>query len=259
MRILITGASKGLGKEFALYAASLGHDLVLVARDKQLMIELKQTIEKEYHVKVNIFVYDLSVKSSALKLYEIIKHNNLEIDCLINNAGFGLQGEFASTKLQTNVDMIELNIVNLVELTHLFLNDFLRENKGKIMNVSSIASLCPGPLEATYFATKAFVSSFSYAIWEEIKHSNVTITTLLPGALKTNFEKNANLTNTKLFAKTKEPKDVAIKAFNAMLKGKRRILTGTPLSTRFGLWLTKFTPMSWTLKIVYNLQKKQDL
>ena len=179
---LITGASSGIGKELAYIHAKKGGDLIIVARNIDKLNILKSALEDKYAIVVHINQKDLTKSTATKEIYEEVKKANIQVDYLINNAGFGGLGKFNERDLQEDVAMINLNITALTSLTHYFLQDFVAQNKGKILNVSSTASFMPGPLQAVYFATKAYVTSFTNAIAEELKNTNITVTNLMPGA-----------------------------------------------------------------------------
>lgn len=254
---LITGASSGIGKEFAKLHASRGGDLVVVARRKDKLNELKKELENKYRIKVMVIVKDLSLRNSAQEIYDEVKNANIKIDYLINNAGFGGRGEFHIRSMEQDIQMIEVNVITLTRLTKLFLPDFVKRGDGRILNVSSTAAIMPGPLQAVYYATKAYVTSFSNAVWQEIKGTGVTITTLMPGAMDTGFAKASDMSNTPLFAKTVSPVDVAKDGYEGMLKGKLNVISGvTPLQRMF-LALAPFTPKKIMMKQIYEMQKEK--
>ncbi|PKP00754.1 MAG: short-chain dehydrogenase, partial [Bacteroidetes bacterium HGW-Bacteroidetes-9] len=161
--ILITGASSGIGKEIANIHAERGGDLVIVARSKDKLDQLKAELESKHSVKVTVIVKDLGLPDAPKEIYDEVKKTGIEIDYLVNNAGFGGLGKFHQREWEQDLAMINLNIVALTALTRLFLPDFVKRNSGRILNVSSTASLMPGPLQAVYFASKAYVTSFSNA------------------------------------------------------------------------------------------------
>lgn len=219
MKALITGASGGLGIEIAKELASKGIDLVLVARDKKKLEELA----KEFSVNVDVVSMDLSSTFNCTKLYNKYKDEN--IDIIINNAGFGVHGFFTETKLDKELDMIDLNIKAVQTLTKLFLRDMKEKNFGYILNVSSTAAYLPGPLMASYYASKAYVMSFSEAINTELRKekSSVYVGVLAPGPIDTNFQEKAGI---KLSAKPMKSADVAKIAIKGMLTKKRVIIPG---------------------------------
>ena len=188
MKVLITGASSGMGRDMAKYLYSFGYDLYLVAKDKS-----KLDNEFKGYDRVHTYSYNLINEEECVKLYKKLKDEN--IDILINNAGFGDAGNFSITSLDKDMDMIDLNVKAYHILTKLFLRDFVKRNYGRILNVASMAGFMPGPYMATYYATKSYVLNLTLAIYEELKqmNSNVKISVLCPGPVKTNFNKIANV------------------------------------------------------------------
>ncbi|MEG2705693.1 SDR family NAD(P)-dependent oxidoreductase, partial [Lactococcus sp.] len=166
MTALITGASSGIGRDIAIILSKMGYDLILVARRKERLEELKEQLQ----TKVTIISLDISSTFNCMKLYNKVKKE--DIDILINNAGFGLFGKFDETKLDSELDMIDLNIKTVHTLTKLFMKDFKKKDKGYILNVASAASFLPGPLMATYYATKAYVLRITQALYEELKQDD---------------------------------------------------------------------------------------
>lgn len=254
-RALITGASSGIGRELAKIHASQGGDLVIVARSEDKLQALKAEIEKQYKVKVTIIVKDLSRVESCQEIYAELKKANLEIDYLINNAGFGGVGKFHELDLQTQINMINLNMTSLTVLSHLFLNDFVKRNSGKILNVSSTASFMPGPLQAVYYATKSYVQFLSNAISEELSETNITVTNLMPGATETGFGAISGMDKTSLFNKTASAYTVALDGYNGMIEGKLDVISGVPASLMMQLKLVPFVPKKFLLKQVKKMQE----
>ena len=252
---LITGASSGIGKELAAIHAKRKSDLILVARREDKLIEVKDDLEKQYGIKVGILVKDLSIYGSAKELYDEVKALNIEVEYLINNAGFGLVGEFSELPLQRQEEMLNLNMTALTQLTHLFLNDFKKKNSGKILNVSSTVSLVPGPLQAVYFASKAYVTSFSNALSEELKNTNITVTNLMPGATKTEFGESSGMDKTLLYKSAADVKDVARDGYEAMLKGKFEVISGLALYLKVMNFFVPFLPKSMVLKVIKKMQE----
>ncbi len=195
MRILITGATSGIGYEFASYYAKEKNNLILVARDNNKLKNIKIEFEKKYNIEIDTISLDLSVPNSSQKL--ISNLNNKKIDIVINNAGIGEFGEFINNETAKLTSMINLNITTLTELTHYFANLMVKNGGGRILNIASTASFQPVPTFAVYSATKAYVLNFSEAINYELKAKGVQVCTLCPGPTATNFDKNANATNVK--------------------------------------------------------------
>jgi short-subunit dehydrogenase len=225
---LITGASSGLGKEFAIIHASKGDNLVLVARSKDKLDALKFELEKQYGISVYVIGKDLSDQQAPKMVYDELKIQKIHVDYLINNAGFGDFGLFAQTNWEKQVEMINLNVICLTYLTRLFLPEMIKKKNGKILNVASTAAFQPGPTMSVYFATKAFVLSFSEAIANELKGTGVTVTTLCPGATQTGFKAAASLDNSNLFKGNQiaSPKEVAEFGYNKMMQGKTVVIHG---------------------------------
>ncbi|CRK82210.1 SDR family NAD(P)-dependent oxidoreductase [Neobacillus massiliamazoniensis] len=241
---LITGASSGLGYEFVKLFAKDGYNLVLVARNGKQLEEIKQSFK---NIEVTVILKDLSVLGSPKEVFEEVEKQGINIDVLVNNAGFGLMGGFDELDIQKQVNMIQLNVSALTELTYYFLQKMKDRNSGRILNVASTAAFQPGPLMAVYYATKAYVLSFSEALVEELAGSSVTVTTLCPGPTKTNFGSVANVEGTKMFSQAMASDIVAKKGYEAMMSGKRVIVTGA--FNKAGTLGAKFMPRSLTAKI----------
>lgn len=226
--VLITGASSGLGIEFAKIHAANGDNLVLVARSKDKMNLLKEEIEKRHDISVYVIGRDLSEESAPKTIFNELKTQKIHIDYLINNAGFGDFGQFAQCNWEKQLEMIHVNITALAYLTRLFLPEMIKNKHGKILNVASTASFQPGPTMSVYFATKAFVLSFSEAIANEVKGTGVTVTALCPGATETGFKTAARLDNSVLFkgGGVASSKEVAMYGYKAYMKGKTVVVHG---------------------------------
>ncbi len=248
---LITGATFGIGYELAKIFARENHNLILVARNLEKLNQIKSEL-----LKPGIFIYtiqkDLTSPNSPVELYNEVKQNNFQVDILINNAGFGLLEPFVELDLKSQLDMIQLNITSLVHLTHLFLPEMIQRKNGKIMNVASTAAFQPGPNIAIYYATKAFVLSFSEVLNAELKGTGVSVSALCPGPTKTEFQKratmaNINLERTKLIPYMSAGK-VARIGYNGLMKNKRVIIPG--LMNKTGAILVKFLPKSIILAVL---------
>lgn len=224
---LITGASSGIGYEFALLFAREGYDLVLVARNRSALTALAARCEQEYGVHVEICVKDLSVQAAPEELFEELNRRKVAVDVLVNDAGFAMQGPFVKDDIAPLLDMLQVNIVALTHLTRLFLPGMIERGAGRILNMASIGSFMPGPLMAAYFASKAFVLSLSEALANELHGTGVTVTALCPGPTRTKFAHRARLTGCKAFrGSLMEPADVAQEGFVALMKGKQVLITG---------------------------------
>lgn len=219
MIALVTGASSGIGYSIARYLSKLGYDIVAVARRKECLENLKQ----ECSTYVKIICLDLSVVENVYKLYQMTK--DLEIDVVVNDAGFGLYGEFYDIDFKKEISMINLNVIATDLMTKLYLKDMVKRNSGKILNVSSVIGFMPGPLMSSYYATKAYINSMSRAINIELKmkKKNVTVSSLCAGAVDTNFNTDLGVEN---FIPPSSSEKVAKYAIDNMLKGKEVIIPG---------------------------------
>ncbi|MFM8569100.1 MAG: SDR family NAD(P)-dependent oxidoreductase [Candidatus Kapaibacterium sp.] len=251
---LITGASSGIGRELALVHAARGGHLVLVARrDKELMA-LKSAIEKSHSVRVTVIEKDLSQVNAPREIYDEVRAQGIQVDILMNNAGFGVLGDFAKADEVKTLDMIHVNITALVALTRLFLPDMIARNSGRILNVASTAAFQPGPLMAVYYATKAFVVSFSEAVRYELRGSKITVTTLCPGPTKSEFQQAAGMTNIRMMAMPGIPtsRTVADYGYDAMMRGKGVAIQGA--MNRISAFSTRFAPRNLVMRFVHDLQ-----
>lgn len=248
MKVLITGASSGIGADMARILSSKGHDLILVARDKNKLEALKE----ELNTDVKIISLDLGSTFNCMKLYNRVKKEN--IDILINNAGFGLFGEFSDISLEKELDMVDLNIKAVHTLTKVFLQEFKKKDSGYILNVASSAAFSPGPLMSTYYATKAYVLRLTQGIYEELRRekSNVSVSCLCPGPVNTNFNNVAGVT---FSVKALESKEVAEYAIKKMFKRKLVIIPG--LLMKLNYIFNRFVPIKLLLKIAYNIQRSK--
>ena len=248
MLALITGASSGIVRDMARILSEKGYDLILVARRKTKL----QALKKELNTNVECIVMDISTTFNCMELYQEVKDK--DIDILINNAGFGLFGEFCETNLDKELDMIDLNIKAVHTLTKLFLKDFKKKNKGYILNVASSAAFLPGPLMATYYGTKAYVLRFTESIHEELKKekSNVYIGALCPGPVNTEFNKVAKVS---FQLPGMESRDVAEYAIKKMFKKKMIIIPG--ITMKVSKFMIRFIPESILLHTAYHIQKRK--
>ncbi len=254
--MLVTGASRGLGLEFAKLHAANGGDLILVSRSKEELLKIKNKLEAEFAIKAYVIVCDLSLKDSAQSLYDEVKKLNLQVDCLINNAAVGCCGEFSKEDPQAIDNLLTLDIYSPTYLTRLFLNDMKKIGHGRILNVASIAALMPGPYMAIYYASKAYISSLSQAISEECKGTDITVTTLYPGPLNTGFLKASRLQSSKVAALfTASAKKTAKAGYDAMMHGRRQSFGAMPLWLSCLMRIVNFIPRSLTLKITAMLQR----
>lgn len=220
-KAMITGASSGIGKELALVMAKAGHDLVLVARNKAELNKVKNEVNRISKVEVAVYPVDLSEAGSATKLYNQVQSEQIEI--LVNNAGVGLKGDFFHDDSTRTIQMAQLNVVSLMELSQLFGRDFLAKNNGRILNIGSITAFLPGPKQPVYYATKAFVRSLSRALAYNLRDSKVTVTALHPGVTKTRFFTSSNAPGSRGGASARA---VAELGYKAMMAGKTEVTQG---------------------------------
>lgn len=253
---LITGASGGLGAEFARIHAKEGGDLILIARNKQRLESLKLGLEDNHDVNVKIIVKDLTTKNASKEVFELLMKEGVKVDILINNAGFGGHGEFSERKIEDEKEMIQLNITVLTEMSHYFVNHMILNGGGKILNVSSTASFLPGPLQAVYYATKAYVTSFSQALSEELKDKNITVTALCPGPVETGFAEAGSLNGVKAFESAKEPYPVAKIGYSGMMKGKLIVFNEKKLNLMLN-WIVPLLPRKLVLKMSRESMEKK--
>lgn len=250
MKALITGASSGIGRDMARELAKRGCDLVLVARRGNRLEEIKNEITG---VSVETIECDVSTEENCTKLYNSVKDKG--VDMLVNNAGFGLAGEFLSTDLNKELNMIKTNVVAVHMLTKLFLKDFAEKDRGIILNVASSAAYMAGPYLSTYYATKNYVRRLTEAVYRELKekNSNVSVSVLCPGPVNTEFNDVANV---KFALKGLSSEYVARYAIEKALKGKLYIIPG--LQMKLGVFLLRFIPNKLMLKISAHIQKKKQ-
>ena len=252
---LITGASSGIGKEFAHIHAERGGDLTIVARRADKLEELKTELEHKHSINVMVVAKDLTLPDAAAEIYEEVKQADITVDYLINNAGFGGRGKFHERDWEKDLAMINLNVLALTALTRFFLPDFVKRNSGKILNVSSTASLIPGPLQAVYYATKAYVTSFSNAVAEELHNTEISVTALLPGATETEFASTSGMDKTNLFDKTVSARSVAKDGYDAMLAGKLNVISGLTFPQRMMMAVLPITPKKVLLRQIRQMQE----
>ena len=249
---LITGGSGGIGLELAKQFAAHGHDLVLTARHRDSLEAIAGTIEGKYAVKVTVIPDDLTDPDAPQRLFDAISAENIDIHFLVNNAGFGLGGEFVDTEMTRELEMIQVNIAALTQLTKLFLPAMVKRKSGKILNLASTAAFQPGPLMSVYYASKAFVLSFSEALDEELRNSGVSVTCLCPGATATQFAATAGVGNSKLFATIggTTAEQVAQYGYDALMRGERVAVVG--MRNRIMVTAERFAPR----KLVTRLSRK---
>lgn len=247
VKALITGASSGLGRDFAFKLSQMGYDLVLVSRD----IDKLESVQAKINTNCDVEAVDLSDKESVYKLYDKYKG---QIDLLINNAGFGECGYFSKTDLENDINMINLNVVSLHMLTKLFLKDFISKDSGKILNVASLAAFEPGPLMATYYSTKSYVYNLTMAIYEELRRekSHVHISVLCPGPTETGFNERAHV---KFSVKPLTSDYVTSYTLKKLKRNKLLIIPN--IRMKLSVFAVRFMPRKLLLRIIFGIQERK--
>jgi short-subunit dehydrogenase len=224
---LITGASTGIGFEIAKLFAIENINLLIVSRDKQKLLKIKDEFENQYKIDVYTLATDLSSDSGVQNILDVVKSNSLIVNYLVNNAGFGDYGAFIERSIEKYREMVHLNILSLTELSYYYGKEMVKRGKGRILNVASMAGLQPDPNFAVYGATKSYVISLTEAIHKEFENSGITVTVLSPGATTSNFMERADMGNAKLYASgVMSSVDVAREGYNGMMKGKLHVIPG---------------------------------
>ena len=250
MRALITGAGSGIGREMAIYLDSLSYELILVDKNDVSLEKLKSDLKNAH----KFIVTDLSDLKKVKDLYIITRKDN--IDMLINNAGFGLYGDYNNCDLLTELDMINVNVVAAHVLTRMFLKDMVKKNKGYVLNVASSAGLLRGgPLMSCYYGTKGYVVDFTCALYEELRRnkSRVVVSCLCPGPVSTNFNEVAGVS---FNIKSVSARDVARYGLR-MMYSKHKLIIVPSFRVRFGVFVSRFLPVKMLLRITYNIQRKK--
>jgi short-subunit dehydrogenase len=237
---LITGASTGIGLEFAKRFAKDGYHLVLVARNRERLEEVATSIPSHQPVSVHVIDLDLSDIDAPQRLYDLVRGMDIHIDVLVNNAGIGIFGEFAQTDRVTELKMIDLNVRGLTDLTKLFLPQMIEKGSGSILNVASTAAFQPGPLMAVYYATKAYVLSFSEALANELKGTGVTISAFCPGPTATEFQERANMNASRLQLLRMDVNEAVNIGYQGFKQRRTIIIPG--FRNRFLVTLVRFLP-----------------
>ena len=250
---LVTGASGGIGRAIAEYHASKGGDLIVAARGLESLQDLKADLEARHGVSVTPLACDLGTEEGLAALLAAVEGK--PVDILVNNAGFGGRGEFLDRSLEDDLAMVDLNIRAVMALCHAVGAGMVARGKGRILNVGSTAGMMPGPLQATYFASKAFVNSFSQALDEEMRAKGVTVTVLAPGYVETGFAERADLGGTNLTKSGKTPETVARIGYDGMMAGKLVVVNEPLLSVLTG-WVIPLLPRRQVLKMVRKMQTK---
>lgn len=251
---LVTGASSGIGRELAYIHAENGHDVIVVARSEDKLNDLKQQLEKQFDCNVFVIAADLTSKEALENLFSQVDNLKRPINFLINNAGFGDFGEFLSSDIKFQEDMIELNVTALTKITRYFLPRLVETN-GKILNIASVAAFQPGPMMSVYFATKAYVLSFSEALHQELKSKNVSVTVFCPGPTQSGFMDYSGMGESKLVKGRKLPssKTVALYGYKAMMKGHSVVIHG--FTYRLLTFFIRLMPRNLVASLALKLMK----
>ncbi|HEX6086217.1 MAG TPA: SDR family oxidoreductase [Thermoanaerobaculia bacterium] len=250
---LITGPSSGIGLDLAHLFAEDGHDVVLVARSEGKLRALAAELESKHDINARVIVADLARPEAPREVFAAAP----AIDVLVNNAGFGISGRFAETAARTELEIIQVNIAALTHLTKLFLPQMVERRRGRILNVASTAAFQPGPLMAVYYASKAYVLSFSEAIAEELRGTGVTVSALCPGPTATGFQKTANLGSEALLQMMKpgSSMDVARAGYRGLMRGQRVIIPG--MKNKMGVQVVRISPRGLVTRVVRALQERR--
>jgi uncharacterized protein len=250
---LITGASAGIGYELAKLFARGGYALVLVARDKGALKRVAEELSGQYKAAVKVMAKDLSLPASPRDLYDELERAGIEIDVLVNNAGFGVMGLFAATSVEKELAMMELHVTSLTHLTKLFLKPMLARGAGRILNVASTAAFLPGPFMAVYYATKAYVLSFSEALASEVRGSGVTVSVLCPGPTRTEFHRRAGIRASELFQRLAvDAAAVAAAGYEGLERGRIVIIPG--LANKILALGVRVVPRAWVAAVIRKMQ-----
>lgn len=254
---LITGASSGIGLDLARVFAREGWDVVLVARSEDKLRALADSLAKEHGIAAHVIAADLARPDAAIGVLQALTERNLTVDALVNNAGFGVAGPFVETDGRAELEMIQVNCAAVTQLTKLLLPGMVARKRGRILNVASTAAFQPGPLMAIYYATKAYVLSFSEAIADELRDTGVTVTALCPGPTLTGFAEAAQMTSTRLFNLTRPASsaDVARIGYKAMMGGQRVVVPG--LKNKLLVQSVRISPRRMVTFIVRKLQENR--
>ncbi|WP_373817881.1 SDR family NAD(P)-dependent oxidoreductase [Glaesserella sp.] len=252
---LITGASNGIGLELAKIHAQKGGNLVLVARSEDKLAQLAYELESQYGIKAWVIAQDLAQPNAAQTIFETTEAQGITVDILINNAGIGEYGLFIDQNLQEKHHLIQINMTSLTDLTYFYLKGMVARKQGKILNVSSTAGFVPIPTQAIYSSSKAYVTTFSQAIAEEVRETGVTVTALCPGAVATGFVEAGNLQGSGAWKNAQSAKSVAEYGYQAMMRGDLVAFNESKLKFMFN-WIMPFMPRSFILKMTKQAMAK---
>ena len=254
---LITGASGGIGYEFAKLFAQDGYNLVLVARSEQKLAQMANELSERHGILVKVLSKDLSHPATPDEIYADLQQESIDLNVLVNNAGFATYGFFTEIDLITELQMMQLNMLALTHLTKLFLQGMVEKKDGKILNLASTAAFQPGPLMAVYYATKAYVLSFSEAIANELEGTGVSVTALCPGPTQSGFQARANMEDSKLVrGGLMDTGTVARIGYRGLMEGKTIVIPGS--RNRLGVLATRFVPRNMATRTVRRVQERAE-
>ena len=252
---LITGASGGIGYELALLCARDGFDCILVARSRDKLDELAARLESEFRVKTLVVARDLAKPTAVDEIYEEVSAASMSVDVLVNNAGFPVFGLFTQTDLRVELEMLQVNVVALTVLTKLFLHSMVERRAGRILNLASTAAFEPGPLMAVYYASKAYVLSFSEALANELHGTGVTVTALAPGPTRTGFQKRGVMEDSRLVqGQIADARSVAAAGYRGMMSGKTIVIPG--FTNKLIPWVVRVSPRGVVTRVVRRMQER---
>ncbi|KQN99876.1 SDR family NAD(P)-dependent oxidoreductase [Paenibacillus sp. Leaf72] len=254
--VLITGVSGGIGKELADRFAKGGYDLVLVARSESKLVELSKEYKKKYDTYATVIAKDVTLPGVPEGIFAELKEKGIVVDYLVNNAGFGLYGTFLETNLEQEMNMIDINIKALTIMTKLFLPDMVNRGQGGVMNVASLVSFFPGPMMSIYYATKAYVLSFTEALENELSGTGVTVTALCPGLTSTGFVARSGMGESKMFQSgaIMEAGQVAEEGYRGFIRGDTIIIPGA--RNRLMAFIPRLLPRKWVTRMVRSTQNR---
>ena len=256
---IVTGASCGIGYELAKILAKDGKNIVVIARGRDKLEDLKREIENKHGTKVKVLAKDLADPKAPPEIFSELEKEKIYVDVLVNNAGFGTYGTFSNTNLKDDLEMMQVNMVSPTHLTKLFLPGMIARGQGRILNVASMAAFQPGPRMTVYCASKSYVLSFSEALAEELRGTGVTVTALCPGPVRTGFAKRARTERTKamirgLFNRIWEPEDVAAVGYHGLMKGKTIVIPGKRY--KIAIILVRLLPRKLTTRAARMLMEE---
>jgi short-subunit dehydrogenase len=254
---LVTGASAGLGAELSRLFAEDGHDVVLVARRRDKLDAIASEITQKHGVRATVVAEDLTDAAAPERIARALDERDIAVEFLVNNAGFGTTGAFSKLDPKRELAMVQINVASVVHLTRLFLPGMIARRSGRVLNLGSTAGFQPGPFMAGYYASKAFVNSFTEALWFELRGTGVTATVSCPGATATEFAQVAGNAETRLFRMgTMGAREVALHAYRAMMRGRRMAIPG--LKNKLGLHSLRIAPRAMVLRLAAGLNKDES-